>query len=613
MTLAMPLVLMLLPAVPVLGALLFLTAWRHRAQLRAVLSEAMLARVLPRSMRRRRVARDLLVLLALGLALVAVAEPRFDQQMQTVRAEGADIVLLLDLSRSMDARDVDPSRLGRARREIADLGEILEGDRLGLVVFAGGAFPRLPLTNDFKAVELVISEADTDTFDTQGSNLGAAIDAGVELLERSQGEAGRALLVLSDGETHQPDRALESARAAAEKGVAIYAMGIGVEEVPIPMRDGTFLQHEGKVATTAPDFEILRQVAEETRGAFVTSNASTRDIEGLYQALRSTVRAVEREATRRQSFESAYQWPLAVAALAWLASAWLGDGRRTFGAAAAVLLAASLTTASPASAAPDRLVQADALYRAGKYAQAAEQLVELSLERPGDPDVLDRLGAARYRAGDFEGAARAWDQAAGAGDADALFNAGNAHYQAGRLEEAVRRYEDVLRQTPEHPAAAHNKELVAKEIEARRAQKPPPPPKPEDGPRQDGQQGEEQQPPPQGGQGEEQQPQGGQGEQQPQPGQPGQPGEDGEPKPEEGQQGGPEEQQPGSEPVDPSQVAQDGSGDPQESEAPTAGGGGAEGEEKGPVTTAQAERLLDSVEEGAPRTVVQGRPEGKPW
>ncbi|MCA9489595.1 MAG: VWA domain-containing protein, partial [Myxococcales bacterium] len=527
-------------------------------------------------------------------------------------------------SRSMDARDVDPSRLGRARRELQDLGQMLEGDRVGLVVFAGGAFPRLPLTNDFKAVQLVVDEAGTDTFDTQGSNLGAAIDAGLELLERSEGDAGRALLVLSDGETHDADRALEAARRASDLGVAVYAMGIGVEEAPIPLRDGSFLQYEGKVATTSPDFEILRQVAELTGGAFVTSNASSRDMEGLYRALRTTVRAVDRDAQQRQTWASAFQAPLALAALAWLGAAWLGDGRRRYGAALALLLAAGLAFPTTASA-EDLLAEADALYRAEKYPQAAEKLLDLTLEHPDDAELQDRLAAARYRAGDYEGAARAWEQSARAGDSDALFNAGNAHYMAGRLEEALERYDQVLTVDPENAAALRNKDMVGREIASRRAQKPPPPPKPDDGPRDDGQGGagqeqdeqdgseggQEQGDPSEGGQQDQQDP----SQQEPQPGQGG--GEQQEQQDQQNQQGGSsegtDEEQPDSEPVDPSQVT-DGQGEQgDQQQDTTAQGEGSQGEDEGPMTQAQADRLLESIDEGQPRTLVQGLPGGKPW
>ncbi|MEZ4239646.1 MAG: VWA domain-containing protein [Myxococcota bacterium] len=285
---------------PVLALILAGAGYWHRRALARVFSARMLERIVPAGVRARRTARDLLAFSGLLLVVVALAEPRFDKAVRTMNLRGTDIVVLLDLSRSMNARDVDPSRLERARREIADLGRVVEGDRIGLVVFAGGAYPRLPLTADFKAVDLVVSEVRTDTFDTQGSDLGAAIRVALDMLDRSRQEAGQALLVLSDGEIHDGDDALGAADEAATRGVPIFVMGIGIEPAPIPTPDGGYLTWKGQTVTSTPDFEILKDAAKRTGGAFVSSNAGSRDMEQLYQTLRRSVRAADRSAQRRR-------------------------------------------------------------------------------------------------------------------------------------------------------------------------------------------------------------------------------------------------------------------------------------------------------------------------
>lgn len=611
MSFAEPLWLLLLPLVPVFGLVAAAAGFLHRRALARVLSAEMLGRVLPARVRGRRTLRDLLALLALGLVAVALAEPRFDKQVRTIRATGTDVVVALDLSRSMDARDVDPSRLVRARRELADLGHLIEGDRVALVLFAGGAVQRLPLTNDFAMVEQVVGDSGTDLFEAQGSDLGAAIRASLELLARSEDPAGQAILVLSDGETHDAAGALEAAADAATAGVPIFAMGIGVEPSPVPLPGGRTLTWQGEPAITTPDFEILQQAAKRSGGAFVTSNAASKDMDALWQELRRSVRSVERESRQRETWRSAFQWPLALSAFFLLFAGWLGDGRRAFGAAAALLLV-PLALPRTASAA-DPLAEADALYRDGKFPQAVEKLVELSLEHPDDASILERLGAARYRAGDFEGAARAFDAAAerGAGS-DARFDSGNAHYRAGRLEEALRRYDEVLADEPEHPGASTNRALVEKEIEARRAKKPPPPPKP----------GQDQEPPNPGGDGEEPKPQPGE-QPQPQPG--GEQGEQEQPQPDQQQQdgeiGGDDVRGTGTDSELGPDQGEDGAVDPtaldpgQQDGEPQEGPGQGPGEpaDQGPITAGQAERLLESVEEGTPRMVVGGRPTGKPW
>lgn len=614
MTFAWPLALLLLLLLPFAGlAIAGLARWR-RSRLEAWVGPHLLDRVLPPSVRRRRTFRDLALLVGFAGAVVALAEPRFATPPRTVRARGTDLVVLLDLSRSMDAQDVPPTRMVRARRELEDLQKVVAGDRIGLVIFAASAYARLPLTSDLRALNLVTAELSTDTFQNQGSNLGPAIDVGLELLSRTQDQAGKALLVLSDGETHHPEEALAAAAKAREAHVPVFAMGIGVEEATIPTRQGGVLKVGDEVVHTRPDFEILQQVAEISGGAFVNSTASSQDLEALYAELRRTVTAVERETRGTDDHDSAYQWPLALGVLGFLLAALVGDGRR-FGALLVVVWVA-LSSAWAPNAWAASVEEADAAFRKKDWAEAARQLTELTREAPGDADLWDRLGAARYRAQDFEGAARAWDAAVGAGaGADAAYNAGNAHYQAGRLEDAVSRYDEALGLDAAHEGATHNRGVVTQEIAARRANKPPPPPKPDDG-QKDGDGGDGQQDPNQAGgsqQGDDpNQSDQGQGDDPQQPQSEDQQGGGGDPG---DPTGGQSQKDPGKDPSQGGQGQNDApDGDPtqQDPNARGGGGGGVEGDPV-PITEAQAERMIEGVEEGRPRTAVRGRPEDKPW
>jgi Ca-activated chloride channel family protein len=598
---------------------------------------ALLERVLPRQLRWRRTTRDALLVLALAAAVIALAEPRFDERVYSIEQKGVDIVLAIDLSRSMDAGDVDPSRLERARREILDLIELLEGDRVGMVIFAGGAYPRMPLTQDYQALELLVAELDTQTFQVQGSEVGLAIRTSLQLLGSQKGSAGQAILLLSDGEVHHIDDALAAAREAARAGVRIYALGIGVEAAPIPVGDGTWLsERTGETVLSRPSPDVLTDVARLTGGAYVQSVASAEDVERLYRAeMRGSLEAAEHGSMQRKTSESGFQWPLGFGVIAALVAAWIGEGRRGLAAMTSTGMAALLWVALglPAQAqATGSLGDADVLYRAGRFQEAADALTELSLDAPEDASLLERLAAARYRAGDADGAARAWDQASEikGGDVSDDFNAGNAHYQAKRLETALERYEAVLERVPDHVGALKNRDLVAQELVARRQNQPQEPPPKEQGESGDRSEGE-------AGEGEPGEP--GEAGEQGQPGEAGQPSEGqsaestgaeeregAEPTPGageegQGQEGGQEtssqvrEAGEGSEVVDPSQVeAGSEGGEPTDPTAQTAGGSAASGDETGPVTEAQAGRLLDGVEEGRPRVVIPGDPEGgKPW
>ncbi len=591
---AQPWWLLAAPLLLALGAVLVLASRRHHAALERVFRGAMLDRVLPPAVRRRRITRDIATLLGLGACMIALAEPRFDKQLQTIQARGTDLVIAIDLSRSMDAADVDPSRLERARREIGDLLAQLEGDRVGLVVFAGGAVARLPLTVDYRALQTVLGELRTDDFQAQGSDLGGAIRKSVELLSGDESKAGKAIIVFSDGEVFDPADVGVAAGAAADAHIPVYTVGVGSAPATIPLaeRGGTF-EFRGEVVTTTPDPATLQELARATGGAYVQSVASADDMTGLVSELRRSLASVLREQQQRETWRSGFQIPLGIAAALLLLAGWIGDGRRVM----AILLGFLVLAPRPSQAAD--LAEADQAYRAGDYTTAVRELEELSLEQPDDPRVLERLGAARYRSGDFEGAARAYERAGhlkGGGDPQDLYNDGNARYKAGRLEEALSLYDRVLAADADHPGATANKALLEKELAARRAAKPPPPP--------------------QGGQGEKEQAKPGEGPPEPQQGEE-QPGQEGE-----GEQDPTAPPQPGNgkpEPGDPSEEPSDAAGgddppDPNAEGTPTGEGpDSAPSGEPGTISAAQADRLIESVEEGSPGYSYTGPPGGKPW
>ena len=615
-------------------------AWWHNRRLREIFGDELLRRVLPLGVRNRRRIRDVFALVAFLLGCVALAEPAFDKEIIKVKTKGVDLVLAVDLSRSMDARDVDPSRLERARREVVDLLDLLTGDRVGVVFFAGEAYPRLPLTEDYRAVEWVFEEADTTMFSAQGSQLGKAIDVSRELLRRDEGKAGKAIIVISDGETHDPEDAVRAAQEAASEGVLIYGIGVGTDAAPIPLRDGSggYLHSGGQQVMTNPDFETMREVARITGGGFVKSLPSAADMEGLYRsAIRSSVTAVERDTQQTEKWKTAYQYPLGAALGLWLLGSWLGEGRRRFGAAAAVLLAASVafTPVGAGVASAATLEEADGLYRKGEYAAAEKALEELSLQQPGDADLYQRLGAARYRMKDWLGAARAFEQASRlrGGDAEAEYNAGNARYRAGQLEKALARYDRALTVDSGHEQAAKNKELVSGEVELRRKQQPPPPPQPQQGDSKDeegsgegdsDQESESEQEQsgnqdgtsegasegdpegdPSDAESEGGEPQDGESEANPQD----QDGSAENPTNREGQDGEPDQ---GSDATNPDELDGD-QGSDEQSQDGIAGDGAELGEEGGNITPAQASRMLDGVEEGRQRVRITGSTSDKPW
>ncbi len=329
MSLLRPDALPLLLLAPLLGVLL----WRlDRARARR------LARVVgPRALaladlsgRRRRVQRALFAT-ALLLALLAMLQPVWGETTREVEQKGVDILVCLDVSQSMMARDLAPSRLARARREIAALAERAVGDRLGLVVFAGDARLAVPLTRDRESFRELVGLADPLSVERGGTDLGAALAKALEALQGQTGEH-EVVLLLTDGEDHE-GRGLRVARECRTRNVTVHGVGFGSAlgaKIPIAGENGeVFLRDRaGADVVSKMDAATLRRIAEATGGDFVDAHARSGVLPELYEQriLPMARKAFEREELRAR--ENRFQWPLLAAFLLWILIPCLGDRAR---------------------------------------------------------------------------------------------------------------------------------------------------------------------------------------------------------------------------------------------------------------------------------------------
>lgn len=229
--------------------------------------------------------KGLSVLIALLMMIIALARPRWGFEWKKLPQGGSDLMVLMDLSESMLAADVSPSRLERAKRELIDLLRMLQGDRFGLVAFAGIPFVQCPLTTDYQMAETFIGKLRPELIPAQGTDLGAAIRMGLKALEKggSEESQSRAMILITDGED-QDGQALAEAAKAREKGVRIFVIGIGQPEgAPIPLPDGGLKQdRQGNVVITKLDEASLEKIALETQGLYVRSTSSGLDLEQIY-------------------------------------------------------------------------------------------------------------------------------------------------------------------------------------------------------------------------------------------------------------------------------------------------------------------------------------------
>ncbi|MGD1848187.1 MAG: VWA domain-containing protein [Salibacteraceae bacterium] len=217
---------------------------------------------------------------AIFFLIVALMSPQSGSKLMEVKREGVDLMIALDLSNSMKAEDLSPNRLESAKRAISQLIEKLNQDRLGIVVFAGQPFVQLPITTDYSAAKIFLSTIDTEIMPTQGTAIGAAIELAVESFDL-ESPAGKAIVVISDGENHEDD-ALKAAREAAELGIQVHTIGMGSSQgVPIPVyrkgrKTGEYRKDQnGNAVVTQLNEQMLLDIARAGKGVYVqASNAN---------------------------------------------------------------------------------------------------------------------------------------------------------------------------------------------------------------------------------------------------------------------------------------------------------------------------------------------------
>lgn len=271
---------------------------------------------------------------AVFFSVLSLLGPQMGTKLETVRRKGVDIFLAIDTSKSMDAEDIRPSRMERARMQIQDFVDGLEGDRVGLIAFAGSAFIQCPLTLDYGAVKIFLDVLDTSLIPVPGTDLGEAIREAMEGFSRKE-RKHKAMILFTDGEDHG-GRAEEMAKQASEEGVVIYTIGIGSPEGSvIPVKDerggasGFKKDEEGKVITSRLDETVLQKIALTTGGKYFRATSGEMELKRIYNEIQKMEKK-DLGSAEMIRFENRYQYFLFPAVLfLFLASYFSLPGRRS--------------------------------------------------------------------------------------------------------------------------------------------------------------------------------------------------------------------------------------------------------------------------------------------
>lgn len=255
----------------------------------------------------------ILLSLAFFFLILGLANPQIGSKLEEVERKGVDLVIALDVSNSMLAEDIKPNRLERAKRAISQLIDRLEGDRIGIVVFAGKAYMQLPITSDYSAAKLFLSTIDTEIVPTQGTSIGQAIDLSLTAFGDNKHE--KAIVVITDGEDHD-DNPIAAAEDAIAKGIKVYTIGIGLPEgAPIPefnngQQMGFKKDLSGKTVITKLDELTLQKVATAGEGIYVRANNTSAGLNQVFEEI-SKMERQRYETKMFSDYEDRFQYFLA--------------------------------------------------------------------------------------------------------------------------------------------------------------------------------------------------------------------------------------------------------------------------------------------------------------
>ncbi len=527
--------LWLLLLVPVLAALLAVGAWLKARALRRLADPELVPRLTDSRSARWTAIKVACVLLGLVFVIVAAARPQWGEKLQVVKGRGIDVVIALDASRSMLAADVPPSRLSRAKTQIASLLDNLSGNRVAIVAFAGSAQVLCPLTTDVEAAKLFLDIVDPDNMPKPGTNIQSAVETAASLFDPSD-ETSKALVLITDGDNLDGDPA-QATRVAVQNHIRLFAVGVGTPQgatIPEPGAGTNYHKDEsGKIVLSRLGERLLLVMAKATDGRYFRSESI--NLESLVGAL-DQIQKKAIAGGEYVEYEERYQMFLLAGFVLLFAGILISDRRgawfpalatwlraRFRGSAGGAHAAVAVPRGARADAGPALPVvfavfllgagvspaRADvgALMRRGlqfesekKYDRAVKAFQDALVLEPDNDRIHYDLGRALFEAKQLPEAADQFQLGALTRKPPlrgrTLYNLGNAQYRQNKLDEAIAAYTLALLQNPHDLAAKQNLEFALKEKSQRKPQPDSTQQQPKQQPRPQQQQPQQQQPKP---------------------------------------------------------------------------------------------------------------------
>jgi Ca-activated chloride channel family protein len=428
-------------AVVVLQGLLFLLAERRAwRRLNSFAESGLLDRLTQSHSRRKLWIKNAFLMAVVLLVFASLARPQWGANWEKAETKGIDVMIALDTSKSMLAEDITPNRMERSKLAILDLLGTVEGDRIGLIAFAGDAFLQCPLTLDYQAFRHTLSAIDTNSIPVGGTNIAAAIDEAESYFEQT--ENARIMILITDGEDLEAS-GLQRAREAAANGTRILTVGVGSSEGElIPIRNASggtdYLRDaSGNPVSTRLDDATLRQIADASNGLYAPIGPTGSGLERVYQFCLAQMPEEERSESPQRIPIERFHWPLVLAIILLIAESLLTTRRRLGGSSGNLLLTAAILGSfyfgNPVEAGPAR--EAYKAFEEGSFEESLTLYRDAVIEEPDDPRLLYNLAVSAYRAGNLDEAISSFESTLRLADLGlqekAFHNLGNSRIALG--------------------------------------------------------------------------------------------------------------------------------------------------------------------------------------
>ncbi len=300
----------LLLLIPILWmAFFYMRIWQNKKQ-KKYIDKKLSIKIIKEKSRFKTFVRLIFLSLSLLFLITGLTNPKMGTKLEKVKRKGVDIVFAVDVSKSMDAEDVPPSRLEKAKRLVSEIIDHLVSDRVGIIAYAGEAYPLLPITTDYAAAKIFLQNMNTDLVSSQGTAIDDAIDLATTYFDEE--DTNKILVILSDGEDHS-QKAVEAAKRAAQQGVTIFSIGIGTKKgavIPIKVNGqlyGYKKDKNGKTVITRLNDKILKEIAQVTGGKYIDGK-NTKDVVNYITDALKKMDKKEFETTKFSDYKDQFQW-----------------------------------------------------------------------------------------------------------------------------------------------------------------------------------------------------------------------------------------------------------------------------------------------------------------